>query len=224
MTARTYGVFLNGDKTNLIEVQCQITPGVTAFKIDGLSATAMSPTKARIRSAITSMGLSLPAKTISVTGPSYGQRTDIAQLELPIAMSLLTEMGVIPKGEAERQVCIGGLSDCGNLLQVCGILPAAIAAAEENFGLICPNECGAEAAWVGSVQAIAPKSLLELVNHFNGRRVLPTADFDNIQNNNLFLQHLETVDGRDFLTVCNTRCLYLDGLIYPISTRDHNAF
>lgn len=223
MTAKTYSVDLNGVDANLIGMQCKITPGSTGFKISGLPVSATLAIVDRIRSALTSMGLSLPAKTISVTIPPNGQSTDIAHLDLPIAMSLLTAMDIIPIDEAERQVCIGGLSEYGMLVPVSGALPAAIAAAKKNFGLVCSNECRAEAAWVGSVQVIAPKSLIELVNHFNGRRVLSSAELDNQQSKDQYLQHLETVGGRSFLTVCNTRCLYLDGLIYPIFASDHAA-
>lgn len=113
MTARTYGVDLNGCDANLIGVQCEIMPGKTAFRINGLAVTVASRTTNRIRIALFSMGLSLPAKTITVTITAEGQSTDIAHLDLPIAMSLLTAMGIIPSGEAERQVCIGGLSECG---------------------------------------------------------------------------------------------------------------
>ena len=41
-------------------------------------------------------------------------------------------------------------------MPVIGALPAALAAAEAECGLICPAACGAEAAWVGAVQVIAP--------------------------------------------------------------------
>jgi magnesium chelatase family protein len=58
---------------------------------------------------------------------------------------------------------------------VIGALPAAVAAAEADCGLICPKACGAEAAWVGAVQVIAPGTLLELVNHLAGKSALAPA-------------------------------------------------
>jgi len=41
--------------------------------------------------------------------------------------------------------------------------------------LICPAASGPEAAWVEAARVLAPRNLLELVNHFSGRAVLPEA-------------------------------------------------
>lgn len=222
--ARTYSVALFDGKARLIAVQCKIINGVTAFRVSGLPIEAASAIKSRARTALNSMGLSLPAKYIEIAVPFDYQTTECAHLDLPIAVSLLAAMNLIPRDEAERRVCLGGLSEGGELISVDGALPATITAAEENLGLICPNECAAEAAWVGSVQVVAPKSLLELINHFNGRRVLPTVEFDKQHYSELCLSEPEIADGRTFLTVCNTRCLNMDGQIYPITTRNHEFF
>src|SRR5690606_20160660 len=73
------------------------------------------------------------------------------------------------------QVALGQLSLDGRLGPVSGGLPAALGAAEADCGLTCPAACGAEAAWVGAVQVIAPATLLALVNHFTGRAALAPA-------------------------------------------------
>jgi hypothetical protein len=39
--------------------------------------------------------------------------------------------------------------------------------------VICPAECGGEAAWAGEVEVIAAPSLLAIVNHFKGTQLLP---------------------------------------------------
>ena len=98
-----------------------------------------------------------------------------SHFDLPIALALLAAMEVLPRDAVASQVALGELSLDGSLVPVIGALPAAVAAAEAECGLICPAACGAEAAWVGAVQVIAPKSLLALVNHFTGRAVLAPA-------------------------------------------------
>jgi hypothetical protein len=40
-------------------------------------------------------------------------------------------------------------------------------------GIICPVDCGGEAAWAGEVEGIAAPSLLAIVNHFKGTQLLP---------------------------------------------------
>jgi magnesium chelatase family protein len=72
-------------------------------------------------------------------------------------------------------VALGELSLDGSLVPVIGALPAAIAAAEEERGLLCPRACGAEAAWVGAAEVIAPATLLEAIRHLSGKAPLAPA-------------------------------------------------
>src|SRR5215213_9060180 len=50
---------------------------------------------------------------------------------------------------------------------------AAIAANGRGHGLICPAACGPEAAWASlEVEVLAPRSLIQLANHFKGIQVM----------------------------------------------------
>jgi magnesium chelatase family protein len=55
---------------------------------------------------------------------------------------------------------------------VAGALPASVAAGALGLGLICPEACGAEAAWAGETRILAAPSLIALVNHFRGTQIL----------------------------------------------------
>ena len=69
---------------------------------------------------------------------------------------------------------LGELALDGTITSVAGVLPAAIAANARGHGLICPAACGAEAAWAGGdFDVLAPRSLIQLANHFKGTQVLP---------------------------------------------------
>ncbi len=61
----------------------------------------------------------------------------------------------------------------GSITPVAGVLPAAMAAYGRQHGLICPEACGPEAAWAGSdIDILAPRSLIQLANHFKGTQVM----------------------------------------------------
>ena len=52
-------------------------------------------------------------------------------------------------------------------------LMAAIGANSRDQGLICPAQCGAEAAWASpDIQIVAANSLIQIANHFKGTQVL----------------------------------------------------
>ena len=68
---------------------------------------------------------------------------------------------------------IGELALDGAISAVAGVLPAAIAANAAGKGLICPAACGPEAAWASvDLEILAPRSLIQLANHFKGAQVL----------------------------------------------------
>ncbi len=175
MVARAYTVAFQGVEARLVEVQCAIVAGLPAFNLVGLPDKAVSEAKERVRAALTAMGLALPARRITVNLSPADMPKEGSHFDLPIALAVLAAMEAVPADAVAAQVALGELSLDGTLVPVIGALPAALAAAEADCGLICPAACGAEAAWVGAVQVIAPKSLLSLANHLNGRGVLPPA-------------------------------------------------
>lgn len=175
MVARAYTVAFQGVEARLVEVQCAIAAGLPAFNLVGLPDKAVSEAKERVRAALTAMGLALPARRITVNLSPADLPKEGSHFDLPIALAVLAAMDVLPRDEVAAQVALGELSLDGALVPVIGALPAALAAAEADCGLVCPSGCGAEAAWVGAVQVIAPKSLLALVNHFTGRAALAPA-------------------------------------------------
>ncbi len=175
MVARAYTVAFQGVEARLVEVQCALAAGLPAFTLVGLPDKAVSEAKERVRAALASMGLALPAKRITVNLSPADLPKEGSHFDLPIALAVLAAMEVVPADAVSGNVALGELSLDGSLVTVIGALPAAVAAAEADCGLLCPAGCGAEAAWVGAVQVIAAKSLLALVNHFTGRAVLAPA-------------------------------------------------
>jgi len=175
MTSRAYTVAFQGVEARLVEVQCAIAAGLPAFNLVGLPDKAVSEARERVRAALAAMGLALPAKRITVNLSPADLPKEGSHFDLPIALAVLAAMEVVPGDAAAGNVALGELSLDGSLVPVIGALPAAVAAAEAECGLVCPAACGAEAAWVGAVQVIAPRNLLALVNHFTGRAALAPA-------------------------------------------------
>jgi magnesium chelatase family protein len=175
MVARAYTVAFQGIDARLVEVQCAIVAGLPAFNLVGLPDKAVSEARERVRAALTAMGLALPARRITVNLSPADLPKEGSHFDLPIALALLAAMEAVPADAVASQVALGELSLDGTLVPVIGALPAALAAAEADCGLICPAGCGAEAAWVGAVQVIAPKTLIELANHLTGRGALQPA-------------------------------------------------
>ena len=176
MVARAYTVAFEGVEARVVEVQCAVSPGMPAFSIVGLPDKAVSEARDRVRSALTSMAIALPTKRITVNLSPADLPKEGSHFDLPIALALLSALEIIPREAVEDMVSIGELSLDGSLVAVHGALPAAMAAAEEERGMVCPAACGAEAAWVGGAKVIAAETLQDVIHHFTGRRILAPAE------------------------------------------------
>lgn len=155
-----------------IDVEVQIANGLPAFTIVGLPDKAVGESKERVRAALHAMGLSLPAKRLTVNLAPADVNKEGSHYDLPIALGLLAAMDIIPQDAIDNYLALGELGLDGTLRAVAGVLPSAIQAEVRNCGLICPYESGAEAAWAGDLEILAPKHLLQLINHFKGVQVL----------------------------------------------------
>ncbi len=176
MVAHVRTVAFEGIATTPVDVQVQMVSGLPAFAIVGLPDKAVGESKERVRAAIHSLGLALPAKRIVINLAPADLLKEGSHFDLPIAIGLLIAMGALPQDEIESYVALGELSLGGELLPVAGVLPSAMQASAEDMGIICPQGNGSEAAWAGTQNVLAPSSLLALINHFKGTQVLTTPE------------------------------------------------
>ncbi|MBE9558751.1 MAG: YifB family Mg chelatase-like AAA ATPase [Proteobacteria bacterium] len=172
MVARIATVAFQGIDTLDIDVQVQMSGGMPTFTIVGLPDKAVGESRERVRSALGAMGLALPPKRITVNLSPADVLKEGSHFDLPIALGLLVAMGVIPADEMARYIALGELALDGAITRVSGVLPAAIAAAASERGIVCPSATGGEAAWADGIEVLAPASLIALINHFKGTQVL----------------------------------------------------
>lgn len=176
MVARAYTVAFQGVEAREVEVQCAITAGMPAFSIVGLPDKAVSEARDRVRTALSSMAIALPSKRITINLSPADLPKEGSHFDLPIALSLLAALEIVPRDAAATVCALGELSLDGNLIPVLGALPAAMAAAEADRSLLCPKLSGAEAAWVGAAQVIAAANLGDVVRHYTGQMPLSPAE------------------------------------------------
>jgi len=192
MVARAYTVAFEGVEARQVEVQCAVTPGMPAFSLVGLPDKAVSEARDRVRTALSSMAIALPSKRITINLSPADLPKEGSHFDLPIALSLLAALEIIPTDAVEGTCSLGELSLDGSLVPVIGALPAAMAAAEEDRTLLCPKASGAEAAWVGAAQVIGAASLADVVRHYTGQSPLAPAEPGEVSTNSA---------GRDLLDV-----------------------
>ncbi len=172
MVARCSTVAFQGIDVLDVDVQVQFASGLPAFSVVGLPDKAVGESRERVRAALNALGLALPARRITVNLAPADVVKEGSHFDLPIALAILAAMDAIPADALAGYTALGELALDGAILQVAGVLPAALGASAKSSGLICPAACGPEAAWLGDIDIIAAPSLLSLINHFKGSQVL----------------------------------------------------
>ena len=173
MVAHVATVAFEGIEARAVDVQVQIAPGTVAFTIVGLPDKAVAESRERVRSALIASGLALPSKRITINLAPADLPKEGSHYDLPIALGVMGAIGAIPADALNGFTVLGELALDGSITSVAGVLPAAIAANSRGHGLVCPESCGAEVAWASrDIEILAPRSLIQLANHFQGTQVM----------------------------------------------------
>lgn len=173
MVARVGTVAFQGIEAVPVDVQVMVAPGKMGMSIVGLPDKAVAESRERVQAALHASGLSMPPKRVTINLAPADLPKEGSHYDLPIAVGLMAALGAIPSDALQSYLVLGELSLDGSITAVAGVLPAAIGANRQDKGLICPYDCGSEAAWAGAdIDILAPRSLIALANHFRGTQVL----------------------------------------------------
>jgi magnesium chelatase family protein len=174
MFAQVSTVAFEGIDAKQVDVQVLVAPGLPAFSIVGLPDKSVGESRERVRAALTAVGLSLPAKRITVNLAPADMPKEGTHYDLPLALGVMAAMGAIDAEKLGGYIIIGELGLDGSLGSIAGALPAALGASAFGKGLICPAACGPEAAWAsGEMDIVAAPHLLALVNHLKSGVAIP---------------------------------------------------
>jgi magnesium chelatase family protein len=195
-TAHVYTVAFQGIEAREVDVQVHLGGGNCYFGVVGLADKAVGESRERVGAALSAIGLALPPHRIIVNLAPADLPKEGSHYDLPIALALLSAMGVLPAREMAGYVALGELSLDAALAPVAGVLPAALAASEAGRGLICPAASGPEAAWAGKIEIIAAPSLIALVNHIKGAQVL-RAPVPRIADDERIIPDIKDVKGQE---------------------------
>ena len=159
MLARVNTIAFNGLSVLDVDLQLQISSGLPAFNIVGLPDKTIAESKERVRAALNTMGVELPAKRITINLAPADLLKEGSHFDLPIALALLAGLGIVSAEDLSHYIVIGELGLDGKVMPVNGVLPVAIHAHRRDLGLICPASQGSEAVWSGIKDIVAIPSL-----------------------------------------------------------------
>ena len=173
MSANIHSAALVGIDAAAVEIESDVANGLPAFVIVGLPDAAVQEARERVKTALKNSGFSFPRTRLTVNlapadlkkaGPSY---------DLPIAVSIMIGSGELRSETARDALFIGELALDGGLRPVAGALSAALLAKERGCRTVyVPAENAVEAALVPGLEVFGVPSLVALVDHLRGTRLL----------------------------------------------------
>lgn len=158
-----------------VSVECFITNGLPAFDVVGLPDAAVKESRERVRAAIKNCGFKFPVSRITLNLAPAGTKKSGTLYDLPILLGILaaSELVKLPKTPC---AFLGELSLQGELRQVSGVLPMALAAKDCGVKeLYVPEENAAEATLAGGLTVYGVRSVRQLIAHLQGTERMESA-------------------------------------------------
>ncbi len=154
-----------------VEVEVDISNGMPAFDLVGLPEGAVRESRVRVRSAMKNSGYPYPlySRRITVNLAPANIRKEGTAFDLPIAMGLLSVLGVLPPTYLNDVLFAGELALSGEIRPIRGALSIAAMARKRGLSsIIVPLANAPEAATVDGIHVYGVSSLGEVVDFLLG--------------------------------------------------------
>lgn len=162
-----------GLESPLVTVEVHLANGLPAFNIVGLPETSVRESKDRVRSAIINCGYEFPAKRITVNLAPADLPKEGGRFDLPIAIGILAASDQLPQVDLKNYEFAGELSLSGELREIVGEIPMAMASSKSKHTLVIPKQNAEQASWVKQAKILAIEHLTQLYPHFSRQKSLP---------------------------------------------------
>ena len=139
----------------------------------------MKESRERVRTAVKNSGYYFPAERLIVNLAPADMKKEGPAFDLPIALGILSCMGVIDQQSLEGLCVFGELSLNGSVRPVRGALPMVISAMERGVKrFLLPAENAGEVSCIEGAEIYPATTLMEAVRHLTGN--LPIAPLQSV--------------------------------------------
>ncbi len=168
MVCTVLAAAMKGLEVQLVHVETDMSNGLPAFQMVGYLSNEVREAKERVRTAIRNAGFYLPAKRITVNISPADFKKHGSAYDLPVAITILAAMGIIPAEKLRGVLIIGEISLEGRVNEVPGILPIVMAAKEYGCRVcIVPEGNSREGGVVEGIDVIGVSSIIMAIRYLN---------------------------------------------------------
>ena len=166
MFSKAFSGTLTGLEATLIQVEVDITDGLPQISMVGYLASEVKEARERVRIALKNAGFPILPKRITINLSPADVRKEGTAFDLPIAVAVLSALGVVPNDCLLNTLIVGELSLNGNVRKINGVLPIVLMAREAGFvRCIVPKENCLEGGVVEGIQVIGVESVTQTIEY-----------------------------------------------------------
>ena len=195
MIAKVLSATIVGLEAEIIEVEADISNGLTNTVIVGLADTAVQESKERVKNAVKNSECSYPVTRVSVNLAPADLPKLGTHFDLPIALAIIAASEQMSLN-LDGKLFLGELSLDGKLRSVTGVLAVGLKAQQAGIKeIFVPLSNAAEAALVPDIKVYPAPSLKELLEHLAGLKFLP--EYPNVDLNSTLSNSRASLDMKD---------------------------
>lgn len=202
MYSQLFSASVQGINAFTVEIETHLDNAVPKFTIVGLPDSAVKESSERVAAAIKNSGFIFPNKKVTINLAPADVRKEGSAFDLPIALGLLSSLGMFDYKVLKKTIILGELSLEGMLRPIHGVLSIAINALKRGYDtILLPDSNADEAALVEGIDVVPLISLSDTVKFLSGQIDITPRKVDvhklfNKGSNN-FLHDLKDVKGQE---------------------------
>lgn len=168
MLTKVLSATVTGIEASIVTVEVDQSNGIPSFVMTGYLNARVTEAGDRVRTAIKNIGYMLPSSRVVVNVSPASIRKSGTMLDLPIAVGILCNLGIVSDYWLKRMIIVGELSLDGSINAVSGVLPMVYKAYKEGIEYcLVPEECREEARLIEGMKVITVSNLQEVVAILN---------------------------------------------------------
>lgn len=169
MYSKVISAAVFGINAFLVEIETHLDNALPSFTIVGLPDSTVKESRERVAAAIKNSNFIYPSKKITVNLAPADTRKEGSAFDLPIALGIISSIGLISSEVFTDKIILGELSLDGTLRPIHGSLSIALEAAKLKYKeILLPSENAEEAALVNDITVIPIESLTQAVEYLLG--------------------------------------------------------
>ncbi len=169
MLAKVESGCLLGIRAEPVQIEVQLGKGLPGFEVVGLAERGVRESRVRVKAALTTLGFTLPPRSLVVNLAPGDLRKSGSAFDLPIAVALLAACGALPQSELDDRLFVGEVALSGELRPIPGVLAHLRSARERGLArAIVPRSVAGVAAFVPEVEVLGFDHLKDVVDWLAG--------------------------------------------------------